>query len=693
MAGPVSGAALTRALFTQVAHACATLGRKGACVVALIALGSLSACARAHESIPMREPVGRPSDGLLHDAGLQGLVDLQERRDGAGLIPALSDGRAVVRARAAFALGSVQAPEAFEPLVAALDDEDAAVRRDAAFALGQLRSAGAVAALTRAFASERDDTVRARILEALDKVPTVSASAALVGLDVPEGLEADRTLAVALLGGERKMLAPAALPLILDHLDDLDPRVRAGAALYFARARDTEPWVGRAARVREALDGYERDDPAAMYLVEGLGRLADPFDANRLRGWAASSPDWRIRANAMAALGMQRGEPEIRDILIDGLSDPSESVAIVAAQSLVKVDSTAEQLQRMETWITGHGDRWRVVEPLLAHVGEAGDSLFVFKWVDALSATDTARARMGVRVLGSVPGAGARERLLRETRSGVAALAAQAVASLARRWPGEPTDDAVRDAYFETFRTVLFEGEEMAGVRAAAYALADSAFVPRGGAVLEEALHHADRGRRIAAARALAQLTGLSADEVEPAPPGGGGAALDAPDSSRAQDPRVVDWVYLAGLGEAPRLVLDTERGRVVIRLDPEEAPLTVQTIARLAQRGSYAGIPFHRVVPNFVVQGGDLTRSPADKEPDFSIRSEFTLVPYWRGVVGMASAGKDTESSQLFITHSMQPHLDGGYTAFGWVVEGMDAVDRLQVGDRILKATVETGS
>ena len=154
-----------------------------------------------------------------------------------------------------------------------------------------------------------------------------------------------------------------------------------------------------------------------------------------------------------------------------------------------------------------------------------------------------------------------------------------------------------------------------------------------------------------------------------------------------------MDWTYLAGFGAAPRLVLETDRGRIVVRLAPEEAPLTVQTMARLAQAGRYDGVPFHRVVPNFVIQGGDFTSGDGFGGPGFTIRSEFGEIPYRRGVIGMASAGKDTEGSQFFITHSPQPHLDGGYTSFGWVVEGMDAVDLIQVGDRIVRATVEPGA
>jgi peptidylprolyl isomerase len=137
-------------------------------------------------------------------------------------------------------------------------------------------------------------------------------------------------------------------------------------------------------------------------------------------------------------------------------------------------------------------------------------------------------------------------------------------------------------------------------------------------------------------------------------------------------------------------MILETEKGTVTLVLDSEAAPLTVQTIAGFAQEGLYDDTPFHRVVPNFVVQGGDFSRQDGFGGPGFSIRSEFTQIPYVRGVLGMASAGKDTEGSQFFVMHSMAPHLDGGYTAFGWVESGMDVVDRLYEEDRIVSARVE---
>ena len=265
--------------------------------------------------------------------------------------------------------------------------------------------------------------------------------------------------------------------------------------------------------------------------------------------------------------------------------------------------------------------------------------------------------------------------------------------------------------YFEAFAAGLKTGDP-ASIFVTAPVLADSAFIPLGSlslleeeyrasslpddlegmqailrslaqtgspeaeALLEEAMNHSDRAIRATAARALGRLRG---EEV------------DSPPDPSVADIRV-DWPALAELGPRPRLIFETEKGTVTIELDAESAPLTVQTIVGFARDGLYDGTIFHRVIPNFVAQGGDFSRKDGSGGPGFAIKSEFTTIAYQRGVLGMASSGKDTEWSQFFLTHSMQPHLEGGYTSFGWVVDGMDVVDRLYEEDQIVSARVEPG-
>jgi cyclophilin family peptidyl-prolyl cis-trans isomerase len=133
---------------------------------------------------------------------------------------------------------------------------------------------------------------------------------------------------------------------------------------------------------------------------------------------------------------------------------------------------------------------------------------------------------------------------------------------------------------------------------------------------------------------------------------------------------------------------IETDKGAFTIELLPEAAPLTVDNFVELARRRYFNGVAFHRVVPNFVIQGGD-PRGDGNGGPGYQIRCEINTVAYDRGAVGMALSGKDTGGSQWFVTHSPQPHLDGGYTVFGRVTSGIEVVDRIVRGDRIRFVTV----
>jgi peptidylprolyl isomerase len=196
----------------------------------------------------------------------------------------------------------------------------------------------------------------------------------------------------------------------------------------------------------------------------------------------------------------------------------------------------------------------------------------------------------------------------------------------------------------------------------------DSAVVP----TLRGSVEAPDLRSRFLARRGLEEL-GIEVDLPDPPTP-------------------AMDWDRLSTLGRHPTLVVTTERGEIRLRLDAEAAPQTVQSLTSLAGAGRFDGVPFHRVETNFVIQGGDLARGTAGEPADFVLRSEFNGLPYLRGTLGMASAGKDTETSQFFVTHLMTPHLDGRYTVFGWVVDGMEVVDAVRQEDRILGTDVVPG-
>jgi peptidyl-prolyl cis-trans isomerase B (cyclophilin B) len=136
---------------------------------------------------------------------------------------------------------------------------------------------------------------------------------------------------------------------------------------------------------------------------------------------------------------------------------------------------------------------------------------------------------------------------------------------------------------------------------------------------------------------------------------------------------------------------LETSRGDILLELYAEHAPKTVNNFIFLVNDSFYDGVTFHRVIANFMIQGGD-PDGTGRGGPGYRFEDELVGNPLKHGtkVISMANAGPNTNGSQFFITHQPQPHLDGKHTVFGKVVQGEDVVDAIRQGDLIKKASVQ---
>jgi peptidyl-prolyl cis-trans isomerase B (cyclophilin B) len=139
------------------------------------------------------------------------------------------------------------------------------------------------------------------------------------------------------------------------------------------------------------------------------------------------------------------------------------------------------------------------------------------------------------------------------------------------------------------------------------------------------------------------------------------------------------------------RATVDTNEGVFVLELYPQYAPKTVNNFVFLAREGFYDGVKFHRVIDDFVIQGGDPTGTGRGG-PGYKFEDELVGNPlkHETGVISMANSGPNTNGSQFFVTHSPQPHLNGRHTVFGKVVSGMDVVNAIRQGDHMVSVTVE---
>jgi peptidyl-prolyl cis-trans isomerase B (cyclophilin B) len=134
---------------------------------------------------------------------------------------------------------------------------------------------------------------------------------------------------------------------------------------------------------------------------------------------------------------------------------------------------------------------------------------------------------------------------------------------------------------------------------------------------------------------------------------------------------------------------IETEKGDLVLELFASDVPVTVNNFVFLAREGFYDGTTFHRVVPEFVAQGGDPTGTGTGT-PGYSFADEFTEHTHVAGALSMANSGSDTNGCQFFITYTPQHHLDGKHTVFGQLAEGMDVLDEIEVGDTIIRIIIE---
>jgi len=137
------------------------------------------------------------------------------------------------------------------------------------------------------------------------------------------------------------------------------------------------------------------------------------------------------------------------------------------------------------------------------------------------------------------------------------------------------------------------------------------------------------------------------------------------------------------------RALIKTNKGDIQLQLNPAEAPITVNNFVALARDGFYDGVTFHRVVPQFVIQGGDPTGSGSGG-PGYKFQDEPVKRPYKTGTLAMANAGPNTNGSQFFICLEDQPGLPPNYTIFGDTVGGMDVVRNIRVGDVMQSVTIE---
>ncbi len=577
-----------------------------------------------------------------------------------------------------------------DQLIALAADPDANVRMTTAFALGEIGDAAGIDALFK-LAVDENASVGAEAAEGLSKI------AAQVPLEryrqlVTNGSEGVRARATRFLF---RFNTDDASAIAASQLDS-SPALRQEGAYALSR-RGYAP-----ARERLSLVMSDANVPTRAYAAAALGRIGSPESTAVLVQALGDLHPW-VRTNAIVALGRVAAKDAnivaATDIprLLAITEDPDPGTRSSSIDTLgyyaTKNDTAKKRLIDFST----NGSRWErelAAGAIAKHFGDTDPALLpkeLSPWakVRVLEAAAQLKKNGGIfrrrfagdpdvlvreNVIGNIPDDAADTEMVL-IRAALAQddpiVRANAIGRFAQS-KVVPAEEKI-----STFRAAeeRARNDRENDARLAAIAgLAESEY-PEREAFLRTLLSDKDFVVRRFAADQIEQTLKKNRPQYTPLPVG----------RTAEEYSQIATWAL-----QPHTATVHMTRGQIKLALLGQDAPLTAWNFAELARKKYFDNTSFMRVVPNFVIQGGD-PRNDQNGGPGYSIRDEINLQKYTRGALGMALSGSDTGGSQFFITHSPQPHLDGGYTIFGRVYSGMNGVvDVTERGDRVETITID---
>ena len=588
-----------------------------------------------------------------------------------------------------------------DQLVTLAIDPQPGVRRVVAFALGQIHDPAGIDTLF-SLANDRDPAVASEAVEALTKLAShvsLDRYRELLSPSHPVSVRATGYRYLFRFSGDVGPVAAAAA------LDDPDSSIRQAAAHTLSR----RPIASARARL-EALAGNEADPETRAYAVRALGRIGDPASLDTLLSALGDPHQW-VRTNAARAISAiaakdpnalrRDGSDHDAARVIAATNDPDSGTSAVAISTLgdyAKFDAAAKsRLLAIASHSTtpwyrqlaigaiarvfgedhpallnpflATGRRWEKIELIQSTAEEPREGPEIRK---RFTRDDDASVRAAV--LAAIPDADV-DAEIDLVRDGLADPDTIVRANAIDRFAKASKVDAKAklDTLFDaesTSRKDSLDDARLSAIQAIARIESDRREI-----FLRSLLEDRDPVVRRAAADLIENALKQPRPQCTPLP-------IDRPLS---------DYVAIAKwASHRHTATLHTSVTDIQLVLLTREAPMTAKNFADLAGKGYFDNTEFMRVVPNFVIQGGD-PRNDMSGGPGYAIRDEINLEKYTRATVGMALSGPDTGGSQFFVTHSAQPHLDGGYTIFGRVYDGLthglDVIDR---GDTIRTIAID---
>ena len=624
---------------------------------------------------------------------IQQLYDLQDQQQTDSLFAYFKHKDPTYRYLAAMAFGSIKDKNALDSLIVLLKDDIPEVRAAAAYAIGQIGEPTAADDLIRAFNQQDTQKLEANanqaILEAVGKCAPLDF---LKHLSTISTYQATDTL--LLLGQAygiyryalRNMVAQEGTARMIDLAtqNQYPSEVRLIAAHYLQRAKNILIDSLAASSIIETIKS-ENDVAIRMALVLGLGKAKTEQALQTLLECYEKESDYRIKCNIIRALG-NFDYGKVQATILKALKAPNEHLANTAAQFFldhgIQQDATFYWRTAKDTlpWQARLTMYLAANTHLPSYYGDFKGAIN-YELRNLFYASDNPYEKAAV--LKAMAPYGWNYRYIHQLgytidmpivrTASVETLKSIAEMPNFRQAFGLGYVRATRELTAHFLEAIQTGDPAMTTIAAQALRTPQREFKTfiDSLSVLETALDRLEMPQDLQTHNELQHTLAYLKGETPPSPV--------APSFNHP-----IDWSIIESLGQSPKAKIRTRWGTITLELLTKQAPATVANFVHLARSGFYEGKTFHRIVPNFVIQSGS-PRGDGWGGTNFSIRSELPQIYYKQeGYVGMASSGNHTESSQFFITHSPTPHLDGNYTIFAKVTEGMEVVHKIKLGDII---------
>ncbi len=587
-------------------------------------------------------------------------------------------------------IASMKDASGLDSLSKLLNDPINRVRSAAAYSMGQTQSADAVEHLLEAFKAkdtiEVNSSVNASILEAIGKTGDASLLRSLATVSTYR-----KTDTLLLLGqaraiyryGLRGITTPEATDLMVEYISDAKypEDVRLMAAHYLQRTRgiSIEDYKFRIAEVFT----NESDPLIKMALASALSKTSDRGVMDVLINEIKGETDYRVKVNILRSLASY---PYIRviDVVLSSLNDPNIHVANTAASYLINNGNSADAtlyrgfIQDSMDWQIKTKVYSGILKNIPAYYTRT-KSIYRNYLVEMHEQSENPYEKAAI--IGALSYDPLNYRLVTELGfEGAAVEKTAAMSGLGRILADDDYSRVfrggarrVRIEILDLIKTGIASGD--AGMIAVAGSIIQNAdqnllALLQDVGFLEDATTGLELPREVESFNAIqAAIAHIKGEPYVQNPP---------------EYNHPIQWSVINTISDSAIVNIRTTRGIIKVQLYKKLTPGTVSNFIELINQGFYNQKTFHRVVPNFVIQTG-CPRGDGYGSQNYSIRSELPQLYYnGEGYIGMASAGPHTESTQWFITHSPTPHLDGNYTIFGKVLEGMDVVHDITIGDQI---------